>query len=170
MKEMRVKSEYVHHKEIRTSMGVKICAPGLEDAIAGTELIVYTDDDDLEELKEEIGDFDSILGDFEKQPEGVYVKASTLGSLEALVSFLQDMKIPVFAVGIGEVHKKDVKKACVMKEKKHPEYAVILAFDVKVNSEATAQAARDGVEIMTTDIIYHLFDKFTAYMKQIQDA
>ena len=36
-------------------------------------------------------------------------------------SWVQDMKIPVFDVGIGEVHKKDVKKACIMKEKKNPE-------------------------------------------------
>merc|ERR1719293_209940 len=137
MKEMRVKGEYVHHAQISTSMGVKICAPGLDEAVAGAELFVVGPDDDIEELKDEVGDgFDSILNNFEKQAEGVYVKASTLGSLEALLSFLQDMKIPVFDVGIGEVHKKDVKKAGVMKEKKHPEFAVILAFDVKVNSEA----------------------------------
>ena len=60
---------------------------------------------------------ESILNDFEKEPAGVYVKASTLGSLEALLSFLQDMKIPVFDVGIGEVHKRDVKKACIMKDR-----------------------------------------------------
>ena len=57
------------------------------------------------------------------------------------------MKIPVFDVGIGEVHKRDVKKACIMKEKKHPEYALILAFDVKVNQEAQKQADTDGVTI-----------------------
>ena len=33
---------------------------------------------------------ESILNDFEKEPAGVYVKASTLGSLEALLSFLQE--------------------------------------------------------------------------------
>merc|ERR1740129_1748813 len=34
MKEMRVKNEYVHHTKISTAMGVKICAPGLEQAVA----------------------------------------------------------------------------------------------------------------------------------------
>ena len=28
---MRVKNDYVHHQKISVSMGVKICAPGLED-------------------------------------------------------------------------------------------------------------------------------------------
>eukprot|EP00928_Gymnodinium_smaydae_P098743 TRINITY_DN9247_c0_g1_i5.p1 TRINITY_DN9247_c0_g1~~TRINITY_DN9247_c0_g1_i5.p1 ORF type:complete len:1365 (+),score=495.31 TRINITY_DN9247_c0_g1_i5:118-4095(+) len=171
MKEMRVKNDYVHHAKISTSMGVKICAPGLEEAVAGTELLVVGPDDDIEEMKEEVAEgFDSILAEFEKQPSGVYVKASTLGSLEALLSFLQDMKIPVFDVGIGEVHKKDVKRALVMKEKAHPEYAVILAFDVAVSKEAKLQADKDEVQIMTADIIYHLFDKFKAYMEKVQES
>merc|ERR1719229_726459 len=158
MKEMRVKNEYIKHEVISTSMGVKICAPGLEEAVAGTELYVCGPDDDLEELKEEVSEgFESILADFEKQPTGVYVKASTLGSLEALLTFLGESNIPVFDVGIGEVHSKDVKKASIMKDKKCPEYAVIMAFDVKVNAEAKKLAEKDDVQIMTADIIYHLF-------------
>jgi len=171
MKEMRVKNEYVHHAKISTSMGVKICAPGLEQAVAGTELLVVGPDDDIEELKEEVEDsFSSILADFQKQPEGVYVKASTLGSLEALLSFLNDMKIPVFDMSIGEVHKKDVKKALIMKEKSHPEYALILAFDVQVSKEAKLQADKDELPIFTADIIYHLFDRFTEYMDKIKTS
>ncbi len=33
MKEMRVKGEYLEHRKINTAMGIKICAPGLEDAV-----------------------------------------------------------------------------------------------------------------------------------------
>jgi len=172
MKEMRVKNDYVHHKMIDKSMGVKICAVDLEQAVAGTALLILGPDDDVEELKEEVmEEFDSILNGFQKQTEGVYVKASTLGSLEALLSFLEtDMKIPVFDVGIGEVHKKDVKKALVMKEKSHPEYAVILAFDVAVNKEAKIQADKDDVQIMTADIIYHLQEKFKTYMDKVNES
>merc|ERR1719428_2463064 len=170
MKEMRVKNEYVHHKKLSTSMGVKICAPNIEEAVAGTALLVCGPDDDLEELKEEAEEeFDSILNDFEKQPEGVFVMASTLGSLEALLAFLEDSKIPVCDVAIGEVHKKHVKRAQIMKDKKHPEYAVILAFDVKISSEAKSLAETVGVQIMPADIIYHLFDQFTAYMKKVKE-
>lgn len=43
-------------------------------------------------------------------------------------------------------------------------YAVMLAFDVKVEKEAQAMADNMGVQIFTADIIYHLFDRFTAYM------
>ncbi len=40
---------------------------------------------------------------------------------------------------------------------------MILAFDVKVEREAQELADKEGVKIFTAEIIYHLFDKFTAY-------
>lgn len=114
--------------------------------------------------------FDSMLADFEKQPAGVYVKASTLGSLEALLTFLTEMKVPVFDFGIGEVHKKDVNKAAIMTDRKAPQYAVILAFDVKVNESARKQSEIDKVRIFTADIIYNLFDAFKIYMDQVNES
>jgi translation initiation factor 5B len=93
--------------------------------------------------------------------------ASTLGSLEALLEFLKTSKIPVSAVNIGPIHKKDVIKASIMHEFK-PEYATILAFDVPVAKEAEAQARESQVKIFTAEIIYHLFDKFTAYMADVR--
>jgi len=47
-------------------------------------------------------------------------------------------------------------------------YGTILAFDVKVTRDAAEEAARAGVKIFTADIIYHLFDQFTAYVEQIK--
>lgn len=47
-------------------------------------------------------------------------------------------------------------------------FAVILAFDVPVTREARDLAESMGVRIFTADIIYHLFDQFTAYLKQVR--
>merc|ERR1712146_446798 len=76
------------------------------------------------------------------------------------------MAIPVSHMSIGEVHKKDVTQAAVMREKKAPEYAVILAFDVKVNADAKKEAKHAGVQIFTADIIYNLFDQFIVHMEK----
>ena len=78
--------------------------------------------------------------------------ASTFGSLEAFLSFLELSEIPDSDVAIGEVHEKHVKDASIQKETSHPECAVILAFDVKVSQEATLLADKDGVQIMTADL------------------
>eukprot|EP00921_Rhytidocystis_pertsovi_P008499 GHVQ01013928.1.p1 GENE.GHVQ01013928.1~~GHVQ01013928.1.p1 ORF type:complete len:842 (+),score=148.46 GHVQ01013928.1:273-2798(+) len=167
MKELRVKGEYIHHKEIHAAMGVKISAHSLDEAVAGTSVLRYHSGDDLEQLKENVmADMATIFDSVDRSGSGVYVMASTLGSLEALLQFLKDSKIPVFAVNIGTVHKMDVKKASVMREKGHPELSVILAFDIKVDPEAEKEAKSLGVRVMTADIIYHLFDEFTKYVQE----
>lgn len=35
LKELRVKGSYLHHKTIQAAQGVKLCAQGLEQAVAG---------------------------------------------------------------------------------------------------------------------------------------
>ena len=173
MKEIRVKGQYLHHKEVKAAQGIKISAQGLENAVAGTSLFVVGPDDDVEELKEEVmGDMETIFDSVDKGGEGVYVSASTLGSLEALLSFLESdaVDIPVSAINIGPVHKRDVMRASVMLEKKMKKFAVILAFDVPVSKEASDLAEDLGVKIMTADIIYHLFDQFTEYLKVVSVA
>jgi len=174
LRELRVKGDYLHHKHLRGSMGIKLCATGLEEAVAGTNLVVIPDnatDEYVTKIKKEImADYEDVVKGFDLQQEGVYVMSSTLGSLEALLVFLKDSKIPVSQVAIGEVRLIDVRKASVMLEKKHKEYSVILAFDVKVSEEAQKEADHLGIKIMTAEIIYHLFDQFQAYINQYRNA
>ncbi|OQR81411.1 eukaryotic translation initiation factor 5B [Thraustotheca clavata] len=170
MKEIRVKGEYIHHQTIKAAMGVKICAQGLEKAVAGTQIHVVGPDDDIEELKDAVmSDLTNILDSVQATKRGVMVQASTLGALEALLEFLRtcDPPIPVACVNIGPVHKKDVVRASVQLEH-NKEYATILAFDVKIQNDANELATELGVRIFTADIIYHLFDQFTAYMDNIK--
>jgi len=44
-----------------------------------------------------------------------------------------------------------------------PMYAVILAFDVKIERDAQEYADKEGIRVFSAEIIYHLFDQFTAY-------
>lgn len=169
MKELRIKSTYVHNKEVKAAMGIKIAADGLDTAIAGSRLLVVGKDDDEEDLMDEVmGDLQHLLAKVSKTGRGVSVQASTLGSLEALLEFLRVSKIPVAAISIGPVYKKDVLRAGVMLEKAK-EYAVMLCFDVKVDKDAKAYADEIGVKIFEADIIYHLFDRFTAHMKALEE-
>jgi translation initiation factor 5B len=96
MKEMRVKSAYVHHKEVKAALGVKITAQNLGNAIAGSRLLVVGPDDDEEDLAEEVmGDLVDLYERVTQVSKGVFVQASTLGSLEALLEFLKTSNIPV---------------------------------------------------------------------------
>lgn len=170
MKELRIKSQYVHNKQVKAAIGVKIAANGLDTAIAGSRLLVMkdkNDEDEQDDLEEEVmGDLENLMSRISKTGRGVTVQASTLGSLEALLEFLRVSKIPVANISIGPVHKRDVITASTMLEKAK-EYAVMLCFDVKVDKDAHELADQMGVKIFTADIIYHLFDNFTDHMKAI---
>ncbi|KAJ2999795.1 hypothetical protein HDV02_001818 [Globomyces sp. JEL0801] len=170
MRELRVKSAYQHHKTVKASLGIKISAPDLEKAIAGSRLLVIGPDDDEDDIREEVmEDLQTLLTSIDKSGKGVCVQASTLGSLEALLSFLRDCKIPVSGINIGPVHKKDIIRASIMLEK-CPEYAQLLAFDVPIDREIEQLAADMGVKIFSANIIYHLFDQYTAYMKDLEES
>ena len=169
MKELRVKSQYVHNKEVKAALGVKIAANNLDKAIAGSRLLVVGEDDDEEDIADEVmSDLQHLLGKVSKSGRGVSVQASTLGSLEALLEFLRVSKIPIANISIGPVYKRDVMQAGIMLEKAS-EYAVMLCFDVKVDKEAQAYADEIGVKVFTANIIYHLFDDFTKHMEQLTE-
>ncbi|CAL4899137.1 unnamed protein product [Urochloa decumbens] len=102
--------------------------------------------------------------------EGVYVQASSLGTLEAIIEHLKSLSfdIPVSGCNLGPVHKQDVMKATAMLKKKE-EYAAILAFDVKVMPEAFDLAAESGVKIFVADTVYKLVDSFTDHIKKLKE-
>jgi translation initiation factor 5B len=172
-REMRIKSEYIHHKEVHGALGVKLIGNNLDKVMAGTPVMVVNKDDEEEDIKAEVmSDLADLQSKLNTDKLGVLVQASTLGALEALLQFLRvDTKppIPVSAIGIGTVHKRDVTKISIMNEKGCSEYATILAFDVPIERDAREYAQEVNVRIMTADIIYHLFDQFTRFMEELNE-
>ena len=169
MKEIRVKGEYVSHKYIKAAQGIKICAPDLDGAVAGTSVYCVGPHDSVDELKDLVmEDLNNLMNAVKTVDRGVFVQASTLGALEALMEFLKtDAKIPVAGVNIGPVHKRDVTRASIQLEH-NKAHACILAFDVPVSKDVQAYADTSGVRIFTADIIYHLQEMFTKYLDDIR--
>jgi translation initiation factor 5B len=172
-REMRIKSEYIHHKEVKGALGVKVIGNNLEKVMAGTPVMIVGPEDTEEDIKAEVmSDLTKLQDKLSTDKVGVLVQASTLGALEALLQFLREETkppIPVSAIGIGKINKRDVTRISIMNEKGHPEFATILAFDVEIEREAREYAVEMNVRIMTADIIYHLFDQFTRFMDELNE-
>ena len=155
--------------------------------MAGTSLIVVKPGDDLRQAEaaamQEIDMAISTTDENEKgtttqevssivtSKEGIYVQASSVGTLEAIIAHLKSssVDIPVYAWNLGPVYKQDVMKASAMLKRKE-EYAVILAFDVKVMPEASALAAESGLKIITADTVYRLVNIYTEHIKGLKEA
>ncbi|NYZ78801.1 translation initiation factor IF-2 [Candidatus Micrarchaeota archaeon] len=156
------REKFLNVEEVHAAAGVKIAAPGLEDAIAGSPVFVAGKTDE-KKLKNEIDkEIREVL--IEKGPDGVILKADTLGSLEAIVKLLKGEKVPVSKAGIGAVVKKDVVDASGIRSQNRY-YGVILSFNVDVLENAEEEARRAGVTILKEGIIYALLDNYKKWVE-----
>ncbi|MFX1285283.1 MAG: translation initiation factor IF-2 [Promethearchaeota archaeon] len=147
------------------AVGVKLAAPNIDEAIAGSSLYVVTENEVKEaitKIKEELA---SILVETDKA--GVVVKADTLGSLEALVNFLRDSNIQIRFAAVGNVSKKDVYQASLSKEK-NEYYGVILGFRTAILLDAQEEANKLQIPIIQNDIIYRLSEEYESYQYEVQ--
>jgi translation initiation factor 5B len=153
---------------VYASAGVKIVAPGLECALAGAPLLAVPSGEDPAEycklITEEIGRIR-----ITKEIDGVIVKADTLGSLEAMAEILKTNNVMVRSADIGDISKRDVIEASVVKVRE-PLLAAILAFGVKVLPDAEVEAEANGIKIFRDPIIYNLIDNYTAWVKEKREA
>ncbi|NJE48548.1 intein-containing translation initiation factor aIF-2 [Thermococcus sp. 9N3] len=149
--------------EVTAAAGVKIAAPGLEEALAGSPVIAARSEEEVEKAKQEIlNQIQSVVISTGKI--GVIVKADTLGSLEALSKELQEKGIPIRKADVGNISKTDVMEALSVREEE-PKYGVVLGFNVKVNEDAEEVAKAKGVPIFVGNIIYKLIEDYEAWVK-----
>lgn len=153
---------------VSAAAGIKIAAPDLEGALAGAPLYSVPRGEDLEKyarlVSEEIERI-RITTDV----DGVVLKADTLGSLEAIAESLKRNDVPIRLADVGDVSKRDVVEAGVVKEHE-PFYGVILAFNIKVLPDAEEEAEIKSVEIFRENIIYRLMDDYLLWLRTQREA
>jgi len=155
-------------ESVSAAAGVKIAAPNLEDALAGAPLYTVPSEDRLEEyitlVSEEVQQI-KIATDL----DGIVLKTDALGSLEAIAESLKRNDVPIKMADVGDVSKRDVTEAAVVKERE-PLHGVILAFNVKVLPDAEEEARNRNVPIFNQRTIYSLVDEYLAWLKQEDEA
>nr|7ZAG_7 Chain 7, Translation initiation factor 5B [Pyrococcus abyssi GE5]7ZAH_7 Chain 7, Translation initiation factor 5B [Pyrococcus abyssi GE5]7ZKI_7 Chain 7, Translation initiation factor 5B [Pyrococcus abyssi GE5] len=165
IRDPRFRFDYVD--EVTAAAGVKIAAPGLEEALAGSPVIAAPTPEDVEKAKQEILEqIERVVISTDKV--GVIVKADTLGSLEALSKELQEKEIPIRKADVGNVSKTDVMEALSVKEEE-PKYGVILGFNVKVNEDAEEVAKAKDVKIFVGNVIYKLIEDYEEWVKEEEE-
>lgn len=148
---------------ISAASGIKIAAPNLDMALAGAPLYVVPSEEETESY------IDRVSEEVEKVKittdiDGVILKTDALGSLEAIAENLKRLAIPIRLADVGDVSKRDIVEAEVVKVHE-PLYGVVLAFNIKVLPDAEIEAKDHRVKIFQHGIIYHLIDDFIAWVR-----
>ena len=164
LQDMRIaKSGFRSIDEVVAAAGVKISAPGLEEALAGSPLYSVDSFEKIEEFKKSIEEEMSQVR-FSKNISGIVVKADSLGSLESLVAAFERLGIPVRVADIGPISKRDVMEA-ELSGKESEELNLIAAFRVKVLPGLDVSK----VKIIYSDIIYQLIDEVQRYLTEVRE-
>ncbi len=153
------KDRFIPVKEVTAAAGIKIAAPGLEDVISGSPMLVVPE-----------GGLDEVLCEVEAECKpnvvacetGIIVKADTIGSLEAVVGELEKLEVNVKKPEIGDISRKDIIEASTNPE---PMDRIILGFNVKMLEDAIEQLKQPAVDarVITSDVIYKLLEDYEEF-------
>ncbi|MBU4202138.1 MAG: translation initiation factor IF-2 [Candidatus Altiarchaeales archaeon] len=156
------RDKFSQEDEVYAAAGVKIAAPGLEDAMAGAP--VYVGGAELiGKVRGEIQDVE-----IDRDNVGLIIKADTIGSLEALIKILQESEIPIKRGTIGKVSNNDVIEASAVGQEDRL-LGVILAFNSKVLENAQLIAMDNEVKIFQSNVIYKLLEDYELWVKEERD-
>ncbi len=149
------------------SAGLKISAPGLEDALSGAPVRVAPPGEEQIILNEVADELESFR--IETKDSGIIVKVDTLGSLEAIVDMLKERNIPIQKADVGDVTKKDAIDAAIVADKT-PEHGALLCFNVDVLPDAKEEIEVSDLKVFNDNVIYNLIDDYERWMIDQKEA
>ena len=162
------RDKFTHADFVDAAAGVKIAAPGLDDAIAGSPLYAAGDPSMRKDLEKKILDEVETVK-VSTDLNGVIVKADALGSLEALTTSLAASQIPVRLADVGDVSRRDVVEAEAVRGKDRY-LAAILCFNVKLLPDAEEEISTSGIPVFRGDIIYHVLEEYARWVEAQKTA
>jgi translation initiation factor 5B len=170
LKEILVEERFSRVKEVVAAAGVKVSAPGLDQVIAGSPVKVIGDhpEEVMESIAREMTEINVTLS-----PEGLIIKADTIGALEALCKELNAHNIPVMRAEVGPVSRHDVIETETIK---NPLYRVLMAFNTPILPDAHEFLAQpvyqEMVQFFPGNVIYHILEDYLEWcnnLKRIMD-
>ncbi len=164
LQEILVEDMFRRVRSVTAAAGIKVSAPNLDGAIAGSPVHVVRGDADsvIEKIRREMETIDVHLS-----PEGVIIKADTIGALEALCKELEEREIGVMRAEVGAVSRHDLIDAMTIK---NPFYKVLIAFSTPLLPDAAEMAKEPGfpVRIFEGRVIYKLIDDYIQWRDDLK--
>lgn len=162
LSEIRSEEKFMPVKHVVAASGIKVSAPNLEGALAGSTIKVAGPSDNIEAMTKEMkSELEAVRID--TGAEGIVLKTDTIGSLEALVGELKDKEIPIHMADVGPITRRDVIRANSIKD---PLLRAILAFNVDILPDALSEIQKTSVPVFTSNIIYSLIDDYEKWVEE----
>ncbi len=155
-------------KRVAAASGVKIAAPNLESALAGSPLYAVPKAKNAKEYVRLVEEEVEKLR-IKTEKSGIVLKTDTLGSLEAVTEALGRHGVQIRLADIGDVSKRDVIEVEAVTQDDRT-LAAVLAFNVRVLPDAEEEAQAAGIPIFKSDIIYHMMEDYLRWSEEQRAA
>ncbi len=155
-------------KRVTAASGVKVAAPNLETALAGSPLYAVIKGKNAKEYARIVEDEVEKLR-IKAERSGIVLKTDTLGSLEAVTEELSRHDVQIRLADIGDVSRRDVVEAEAAGQEDRL-VAVVLAFNVKVLPDAEEEAKVAGIPVFHSDVIYHMIEDYLRWSDEQRTA
>jgi translation initiation factor 5B len=141
--------------KVTASTGIRMQLVEKDEVLPGMPFEIYKNN--LKELKEKFSK--EISEKIQTKKNGIIAKADSLGSLEALLFLLENQKIPVVKVGIGNINKTDVISAKANIDINELD-AIIVGFNVSIEEDAKELIKDQGkkIKVITEEVVYKLIE------------
>ncbi len=148
---------FLRVKRVIAASGVRIAAPNLEHAYAGSMIQVTSDKPDI--VKDVVHEIESEIKTVQitTDTDGVVLCADTIGSLEAITGELRKKDIAIRIAKVGNIARRDVVEATTCRD---PLYNTVIGFNVDVLPDALEELQRSGTRFFQSDVIYQLIDDY----------
>ena len=145
--------------EVHAACGIKISATNLDNVVPGAPVRVAGED--IDELIREIKEQSKV--NIELDSDGIFIKADTIGSLEALVKESRDRGINIRKAEIGNVSKRDIVETNAIV---NPLEKIIFSFNVKILPDAKEELSGADVAIFNEDVIYTIMENYDFWIEK----
>lgn len=184
--EMRGDSKYTSATEVKASCGFMMRVDEPDKVVTGTEFYVVRTDEEFKKvsdiMKKNQEEFIKKHENIEYQNKGVLISCSYYAPIDSLIDMCKHHNIPVSGCIVGDLKKSDIMKLSarhksrnskdelsIMKKKHNKIFNVVLMFQSEPKDETVKIAKDNRVEIITDNIIYKLFDKYTKMRNSVYD-
>ena len=148
-------------KSAHAAAGLKLSAPGIEDAMAGAMLKAVDGGMDKDEIIREIEQESRVA--VALSDDGIVLKADAMGSLEAIAFECTNARIPIKKAEVGDISRRDVVEAGALKD---PLHRVIFGFNVNLLPDAEDEVNKSGLTVFRNDVIYKLIEDYQKWTEE----
>jgi translation initiation factor 5B len=152
-------NKFTRKEQAIAASGIRMQLTAKEEILPGMPFLAFNNN--IQEIKKEFKK--ELTEELETDPQGIIIKADSLGSLEALMTLLRQKNIQILKAGIGKINKKDIISAKSNLEN-DPTNAIILGFNTEIEPELEQETK--GIKILLDEVVYKLIENLEKFQEE----